>query len=276
MPITHVAYLGPEGTFSHMVARKRFGSAYALLPLPGIFDVFAYVRSGPSRYGIVPIENSSGGTLYETVDCLLDESRPIAIIEELSVDVRLALMGRKGHTVRTVYSHFAPMQHCDAWLRRHLPRAERRAISSTAKAAEAAAADPGVAALGTREAARRYNLDILTFPVESAVPNVTQFLCIGRPARPLPHSSKTSIVVTLANRPGSLCDLLQTFKEGDVNLTRILSRPIVGQPRAYLFFIDLQGTPAEPRVRKVIENAQRTSASLRVLGIYPVRAPYRS
>jgi chorismate mutase / prephenate dehydratase len=276
MSITHVAYLGPEGTFSHMVARKRFGSKHILLPLPSIFDVFDYVRSKSSRYGIVPIENSSGGTIYETVDCLLSDRGPLSIKEELSMDVRLALMGRKGAPVKAVYSHFAPMQHCDSWLRTHLPDAERREIASTAKAAEAAAAEPGAAALGTSEAARRYKLDVLVYPVESDVPNVTQFFCIGRPSKPLPNSSKTSIVVTLANRPGSLCDFLQTFKDGGVNLSRILSRPIIGQPRAYLFFVDLAGTPSEAKVRRVLDNARRESASLRLLGVYPVRSPYRS
>lgn len=274
---TTVAYLGPEGTFSHFVAKKRFGAAAELLPRPGVFDVFDFVRGGRNRLGIVPIENSSGGTIYETVDCLVDASGGVSILEELSLNVRLALMGRPGREIATIYSHFAPMRHCEPWLRAHYPKAKRIPVSSTALAAEMAAAEQGAAALGTRDAARRNGLDVLVFPVHSTVPNITQFYVVGRAARTArPRSSRTTLVVTLPNRPGGLCDFLACFKTAGVNLTRLLSRPIVGQHKAYLFLVDLAGTPRDPSVRRALAAARATCESLRLVGVYPMRSMYAS
>lgn len=277
MSALQIAYLGPEGTFSHLVAKKRFGVSAKLLPQPSVFDVFAFVRGGKNRLGIVPIENSSGGTIYETVDCLVEEGAGVSILEDLSLNVRLALMGRRGETVATIYSHFVPMRHCEPWLREHFPSAKRVPVSSTAKAAELAAAEKESAALGTRDAAERNGLDVLEFPVHAAVPNITQFYLIGRAARaPVPRSNLTTIVVTLPNRPGGLCDFLECFKKPGVNLTRLLSRPIIGRHKAYLFLADIAGTPAQPAVKSALASARAASESLRILGVYPVRATYAS
>lgn len=277
MSLPHVAYLGPEGTFSHLIARKRFGATAALHAQPSVFDVFAWVTAGRGRLGIVPIENSSGGTIYDTVDCLVDAGNGLSILEDLSLNVRLALMGRTDERIKTVYSHFAPMRHCEPWLRAHLPQARRVAVASTARAAELAAAEPGTAALGTRDAARRNGLSILRFPVHSAVPNITQFYVIGKAARrPNPRARRTTIVVTLPNRPGGLCDLLECFRREGVNLTRLLSRPIIGQPKAYLFLIDLAGRPADPAIARALRESRRVCESLRVLGSYPIRSMYAS
>lgn len=271
-----IAFLGPAGTFSHLVAKKRFGAKATLVPLPSVFDVFAYVRGGRNRLGIVPIENSSGGTIYETVDCLVDETNQLRILEDLSLNVRLALMGRRGGSIKTVYSHFVPMRHCEPWLREKLPEARRVPVASTAKAAEMAAAENGAAALGTRDAARKNGLDILEFPVHSSVPNITQFFCIGRAQTAAPRSNRTTLVATLPNQPGSLCAFLGCFRDAGVNLTRLLSRPIIGQPKAYLFLVDIAGTPADATVKGALAAARTSSESLRVLGIYPVRAMYAS
>ncbi len=271
-----IAYLGPEGTFSHLVAKKRFGARAKLFPQPSIFDVFDFVRSGAKSLGIVPIENSSGGTIYETVDCLVDETNQLAILEDLSLNVRLALMGRRGEKIATVYSHFVPMRHCEPWLREKLPHAKRVPVASTAKAAELAARERNSAALGTRDAAKRNDLDILKFPVHSTVPNITQFYCVGRAARPIPRSSRTTIVVTLPNRPGSLYDFLGCFKNAGVNLTRLLSRPIIGRHKAYLFLVDIAGTPDQPKIKSTLAAARTTCESLRILGIYPVHSMYAS
>lgn len=271
-----IAYLGPEGTFSHIVAKKRFGAGAKLFPQAGVFDVFDFVRKGRNRLGIVPIENSSGGTIYETVDCLVDADSGVSILEDLSLNIRLALMGRAGEKIETVYSHFVPMRHCEPWLREKLPGAKRVPVSSTAKAAEMAAQAKNSAALGTRDAAKRNGLEILEFPVRSGVPNITQFYCIGRGSHPLPRASRTTIVVTLPNQPGSLCDFLECFKNTGVNLSRLLSRPIIGQHKAYLFLADIAGTPDQPKIETALGAARKASESLRILGVYPVRAMYAS
>jgi len=274
--IKQIAYLGPQGTFSELVARKRFGRAIPGVPLPGIYEVFEHVRKNRNAVGIVPIENSSGGNIYETIDCLIESGRSLVILEELSLQVRLALLGHRGKNIRTLYSHFAPMQHCDPWISSHLPKVERKEVSSTAMAAETAAKNPNAAALGMRDAARQYGLDVLEFPVQPDVPNLTQFICIGHKSAAPETGSKTSMIVTLTNRPGALCDLLAIFRDHDINMTRILSRPIIGQPKSYIFFIDILGTPDRSPAREALARAARTVESLRYAGAYPVRRPYLS
>ncbi len=271
-----VAYLGPQGTFSHVVARKRFGRSARLVAQPTIFDVFAYARSGPRRLGIAPIENSSGGTIYETIDGLVAEAGRLSIREELSLNVRLALLGRPGETARVLYSHFVPLKHVQPWIQENLPRIRQVPTASTTKAAEAAANELGGTALGTREAARRYGLSVLKFPVHSEVPNITEFVLVGRRSAAAPHSCKTTVLVTLENRPGSLFDFLSAFKNSGVNLTRLLSRPIIGQPKSYLFVVDIQGLPTQPAVKKALADARKAARSLTVLGVYPVRKMYAS
>ena len=274
--IDYVAYLGPSGTFSELMALKRFGRKVTLVPFPGIYEVFEYVRTRKNGVGIVPIENSSGGTIYETIDCLVETRRPLVIREELSLQVRLALLGHHGEKITTLYSHFAPMQHCDPWIRKHLPRVERKETASTAVAAEIVATNRHAAALGMKQAAKRYGLDILEFPVQPEVPNLTQFVCIGHRGQAPARSTKTSLIVTLHNRPGSLCELLEIFRDHNVNMTRLLSRPMIGHPKSYVFFIDIEGTPATSPVREALTKAKRVAESMRDAGTYPVRRPYLS
>jgi chorismate mutase / prephenate dehydratase len=272
----YVAYLGPRGTFAELMARKRFGKSVEHIPLPGIYEVFEFVRSRKNGVGIVPIENSSGGTIYETIDCIVEPRKPLVILEELSLQVRLALLGHKGEKITSLYSHFAPMQHCDPWIRKHLPRVERKETASTALAAETVATIRHAAALGMKQAAKRYGLDILEFPVQPEVPNLTQFVCIGHQQDAPPNVDKTSLIVTLHNRPGSLCEFLEIFREHNVNMTRLLSRPIIGQPKSYVFFIDIEGSPATDPVNHALRRARHIAESLRVAGAYPVRKPYLS
>lgn len=274
--IKKVAYLGPSGTFTELMAKKRFGNTLEREPLPGIYEVFEYVRSHKDSVGVVPIENSSGGTIYETIDCLVEARKPLVIKEEMSLQVRLALLGHKGEKIKTLYSHFAPMQHCDAWIRKNLPRVERKETASTAIAADTVTNNPHAAALGMKQAGKRYGLDVLEFPVHSDVPNVTEFVCIGHRDKSVVKKGKTSLIVTLHDRPGSLCDFLLVLREYKVNMTRLLSRNIAGKPNSYVFFIDIDGTPAQTHVREALKAAKKIAESMRDAGTYPVRRPYLS
>lgn len=271
-----VGYLGPEGTFSHLVARKRFGTTARLVPCEGIYEIFQFIKAGRGRLGVVPVENSSGGAIFETIDCLVENAGHLHIREELSLNVQLALLGRRNQPVQNLYSHFVPLQHCQSWIRAHLPGVKTHEVASTAKAAERAAQEPNAAALGTRDAGRRLGLDVLKFPVETDAPNITEFLVVGASPKPAPRSTKTSLLVMLENRPGSLFDFLSAFKASNVNLTRLLSRPIIGQPKSYLFVVDIQGSPARENVKNAIAAARRAAARLMPLGVYPVRKMYAS
>ncbi|MDP6525944.1 MAG: prephenate dehydratase domain-containing protein [Kiritimatiellia bacterium] len=277
MSKTEVAFLGPRGTYSHLVAEKRFGKTCAEVPLPTVLDVCTYVSKKRSARGIVPIENSSGGAIYETVDILLDNKPRIQIEEELTLHVNLALIGRKSENPKKLYSHFAPLEHCTPWVKRHLPRVERCVVTSTAEAALRAAGEWGAVALGSRRLAKMYGLEVLEYPISSDIPNVTSFIVVsGRKTAPAATPEKTTVATRIPNEPGSLYNLLGAFQDQEVNLSRIISRPIRGCPKEYAFLVDVDGGAQEQKVKRALAAARKVSIKLRVVGSYPSAKPYRS
>ena len=278
-----VAYLGPEGTFSHLVALRRYPKKPGL-PCATITEVFHAVRSGVAEMGIVPIENSSGGTITETVDLLIEQAGHLAITEELPLDVRLALLGRAGTAfakLRAVYSHVMPLRHHREWIREHLPNVRMVESSSTADAAKKAALSATSAALAAPSAAALYGLSILKFPVRPEAVNVTHFFVITSAVRApssLPEQArcKTAIVAALPQTSGSLHRFLGPFARAGVNLCRIVSRPVPGQPETYVFYLEVEGSAEEAKVKKALAGARRLSVRLEIPGSYPTRPRYRS
>jgi len=276
---TTVAFLGPEGSFSHLVTQLHFpGKNVTLAPCKDIPGVFQHVRENPGSIGIVPIENSSGGIITPTVDCILEDSSAYQIIEEMTLNVRLALLGREGEEVKRIYSHFAPFHHCGEWLTEHYPDAEQIVAPSTSSSIQTAASQADSAAIGPRDNAARQGLDILHFPIEAEVPNVTQFFAITRVGNDVPPSAdaKTSLVVMLPDSSGSLCDFLTPFARAEVNLKRIESRPIRGRPNTYRFFVEVDGHTSSPNVRQALTNAEAVSESIHNMGSYPAGTRYES
>jgi chorismate mutase/prephenate dehydratase len=272
-----IAYLGPEGTYSHQVTEKRFGRKSNLVPMDSVMDVCKFVQGKGNRRGIIPIENSSGGAIYETVDILLLNRPRIYIQEELSLDVKLALIGHPGKKIKSLYSHFVPIEHCSPWIRKHLPGVQCHVVASTAVAGREAAKDIHSAALASRKLAPLCGLKVLEYPVEADIPNVTTFLSITAKSRPITgRNMKTTLAVKLPNIPGALWTLLDAFKQHGVNLSRILSRPIRGCPREYAFLVDVQGSTATERVREALALARKCSVSIRVCGSFPCKAAYKS
>ncbi len=276
MRASEVAYLGPMGTYSHLVAEKRFGPKAKLVPFPTIPEVCAHVSRHPVRLGVIPIENSSGGAIYDTVDILMEGRPKVHIDEEISLDVKLALLGRKHAKIKTLYSHFAPMEHCAAWIRKHLPGVDRQVVASTAMAARRAFLDDDSGALGSRRSAALYNLDVLEYPVEADIPNVTSFLIVSGRRKTLPSASRTTLCAITHNVPGGLCDFLDTFRQHKINLCRLLSRPIRGQPREYAFLADIEGGRHEITVKQALRAARKTCVTLRIIGSYPTGKTYKT
>ncbi|MGD9895454.1 MAG: prephenate dehydratase [Candidatus Methylacidiphilaceae bacterium] len=269
-----IAYLGPEHTFSHLVAGKRFPGS-PLLPCTSIAEVIAFAQADQDHLGLVPIENSSGGMILETVDLLLEDAQPLFIQEELALHVRLALIGPAGETPQIVYSHWAPLGHCRRWIESRFPKIEFRAAGSTSEAARLAAKTPGAAALATREAAAAAGLAVLHYPVEEGLVNLTQFVLLRR-RRPGPGGRETSLVFSLPQEPGSLCSFLEAFRTERINLKRIVSRPVPGQPNTYVFFVSLEGSEEEGPMQRALRKADQEALRCRSLGSYPVLAPYES
>jgi chorismate mutase/prephenate dehydratase len=275
--VRSVCYLGPEGTFSHILARKRFGRRARLVACPTVESIFERVSASGSELGIVPIENSSGGTVYDSIDLLIRHAGRVFIHEELAMDVRIALLGHPGKTITTIYSHFVQIKHHAEWLKARHRGARLRAVASTALAAQKAAVRSRAAALASPGAAEVYGLQVLEWPDLSRTLNVTHFFVIGAAAVDrADEPQKTALVVTLPNVCGSLHRLLGPFSRQQVNLSRIVSRPMPGKPQTYVFFLEIEGSPQSPTVGRALQRASALAESMTSLGTYPARGRYKS
>ncbi|MGI5816691.1 MAG: prephenate dehydratase [Armatimonadota bacterium] len=265
-----VAFLGPEHTFTHLAARKRFGHRAQFTPFPSIADVFDAVERGRASFGVVPIQNSTEGVVGLTLDCLLDT--PLRICAELYVQVHhfLAASGEV-QQIRQVRSHPQVLAQCRRWLRETLPRVEQVATSSSSAAAgEAAAADdPAVAAICTREAAEAHGLSVLAENIEDLADNRTRFFVVGDLDVPPTGDDKTSIVFSTPHRAGALHRALSAFALYEINLTMIQSRPARGGLWEYVFFVDFEGHRDDPAAAAALKQLREFCPLLKVLGSYP-------
>lgn len=276
-PSFEVAYLGPEGTYAHLVAKQRYPEKAAkLIPFGSVPEVFEYLERNKKGKGIVPVENSSGGLIIPTIDGIIDHACTLYIEEELSIDVKLALMSKKGRKIETIYSHSAPLHHCEKFLKKNYPGAKTSPCTSTANAAKAAADDKHGAVIGSLDQADIHGFEVLAYPILEEIPNVTQFFLLSHHKRAPKEGEKTSLVVALPNYPGSLVDFLKPFADSKVNLKRIESRPIVGQPNTYNFLVELDGTEKESAVSKAIKLAEKVSVKFHNVGSYPVIPQFKS
>lgn len=267
--VSQVAYLGPEGSFAHLVARNRFGDE-PLIPRASVDEVFDFLETNPNCFGLVPIENSSGGIITSTVDRIMEKDACYHIREEISLNVKLALLGREGDVITRIYSHFAPFHHCNKWLKAHYPKAEQAITPSTPQASILASQERGAASIGSRDSAERYGLDVLHYPIDAEVPNVTEFFVIAREANPeSTENSRTSLAVELPDSSGSLFRFLEPLAQHGVNLKRIESRPIVGSPHRYRFFIEVEGSSTSSGVKDALEDAKGHCIHMRSFGSYP-------
>ena len=277
MDISEIAYLGPEGTYTHQIAEMRFGDNIRMIPESTIFDACEHVKTVPDSYAVVPIENSSGGTITSTVDLLLNDPE-LTIMESMTLIVRLALLARKGADVKVIYSHFAPFKHCSKWLRENYPEAKCREVSSTAEGAVRASKEENAAVLGSKKLAELYDLEILHYPVEQEIVNETEFIAITseKTRAGSNNGDRTSLAVELVHGPGSLCSFLIPFRDNNVNLTRIISRPIYGVPNEYAFYIDIRGNRDDDSVTSALKLAGDHCDSLRVIGSYKHSGKFHS
>jgi chorismate mutase/prephenate dehydratase len=265
-----IAYLGPEGTFSHVAARETFGSQAEYLPQPTIADVFAAVERGLAHHGVVPVENTTEGVVTQTLDAWIEAEVPVCGEAVLPIAVSLLSQSGRLEAVRRVASHPQPLAQCRAWLDRHLPGAERIETASTVAAAALAAREADVAALGSGLAAELVGLRVAAENVQDRRDNSTRFVVLGGAAPPPSGHDLTSVVFTVRKaEAGALHRLLAPFARHGVNLTSIQSRPLKGTPWEYSFFIDLEGHRSEPAVSAALAEAAELAHSARVLGSFP-------
>lgn len=268
-----VAYLGPEGTYTHAAVDAHFGHAVTSVPEPSIPEVFRAVESGRAAFGVVPVENSTEGSVNHTLDVLGET--PLRVCGEVNVRIQHCLMSDVTSLadIDRVLAHPQSLAQCRQWLDAHLPQAERISQSSNAAAAEfVAAKHPGTgraAAIASASAAERYGLQVLQANIEDVKTNTTRFLVMGD--RDLAPSGRdaTSLLVSAPHRPGGLRQLLEPFETAGVSLTRIESRPNRTGLWEYVFFIDVAGHQQDPVLGGVLARLRDELPLLRVLGSYP-------
>jgi chorismate mutase / prephenate dehydratase len=266
-----VAFLGPEGTFTQAAVLKHFGSSVRALPLPAIDEVFHEVEGGVADFGVVPIENSSEGTVNHTLDMFLTSG--LKICGEVELRISHFLMGKMGglDAVKRVCAHPQALAQCRGWLDDQLPDADRVGVSSNAEGARRARDERGTAAIAGRAAAEIYGLTLLANEIEDRQDNTTRFLVLGRKLFNSSGADCTTLLVSTSGTDdaGALFRLLEPFAEHRVNMTRIESRPSRKRKWDYVFFIDVEGHVTDPPVAKALAAMEKRASLFKVLGSYP-------
>lgn len=266
-----VTFLGPEGTFSQQAVLKHFGHSVRALPLGSIGEVFEEVQAGHADFGVVPIENSTEGTVNNTLDMFL--TSPLKICGEVELRINQHVMGRMHglEKIVRVCSHQQSLAQCRQWLDEFLPNAERVAVSSNAEAARRARDEDGTAAIAGQAAAEVYGLNVIVPEIEDAPDNTTRFLVIGRKLFNASGNDKTTLLVSAGDTqsPGALHRLLGPLAQHRISMTRIESRPSRRRKWDYVFFIDVVGHADQHPLSTALAELKEQTSLFRVLGSYP-------
>jgi len=272
--ITKLAYFGKPGSFTHIVA-KRMARDCKLVSRDTVQEVFNYVKKDKNSRGIVPVENSSGGMILPTIENLVNDFE-LFIQDEYAINVKLALIAKGSGPIKKIYSHFAPFHHCEKWLKEHYPNAIQSIVNSTSEAAKIAATERHAAAIAPAASAKKYGLKVLHSSIGDSEQNLTQFFILGHRPNKTEKPRQTSLSVVLKNQVGSLGNFLEPFAKRNINLKRIMSQPLLGQPNNYVFFLGIEAPLSDPAMKSALEAAKPFCKELRVLGSYPVHPPFES
>lgn len=271
-----VAVLGPFGTFCEQAAIEYFGGAADLIYCNSFDEVFHATASGSAQYGVVGVENMTEGVVTRSLDLFLHT--PTHVVGEVSLLIRHNLLRKENSLegVEAVLAHPQALAQCQNWLSKHLPNAERRAVSSNAEGARLAATNPAWAAIASERAATLFGLHITAHAVQDEAYNRTRFavICLPQTMATPPATGRdcTSLIVSVANRPGAMHDLLVPLKTHGVSMTRLESRPARTGQWEYYFYMDLDGHPSQPHVAAALAELRQLCAFYKVIGAYPLKA----
>ncbi len=263
-----VACLGPEGTYSHQAARRKFGHGAGYITVNSIPDVFREVESGRADYGCVPVENSTEGVVNPTLDTLRETS--LQVIGEYYMEIRHQLLSHSvKEDIHCIYSHPQVLGQCRRFLAANFPNATLIEVASSVRAAALAAREPGSAALAGEEAAKLYELPVVAANVEDVSGNTTRFLVIANHSAKPTGKDKSSFCFVLKDRAGALFDALEPLRDAGISMSMIESRPLQIGRWEYCFFIDIAGHIEEPKVAEMVAKLKERCALFKLFGSYP-------
>lgn len=264
------AYQGETGAFSEKAALKYFAQPVEAIPCPSFPDVFAAVTAGRVDFGMIPIENTLAGSVHPNYDLLLEYD--VQIVGEIKLRVVHNLIAHPGiaiDDIKVIYAHPQAAMQCDQFLR-------RRATWNVTLSYDTAGSVKYIkehrimdgAAIASQEAAEKFGMAILQAGIESSSLNYTRFIVLSKRAMAVPDANKFSILFNTRNEPGALAKVLAVLAEQGINLTKLESRPIVGQPWEYLFYADCEADLLEKRIQRLVERIQSATTYFKLLGCY--------
>ena len=271
-----IAYLGPEATFTHQAAIRKFGASLRYTSQKTINDVFAEVSKTRADYGVVPVENTTEGVVTHTLDMFVDSD--LKIVSQIVLPIQYCLAGSgRAKDVQRLYAHPQALAQCRSWIQKNLPRAEILETSSNARSAELVA-HPAVrktklrgkvAAITGVLAAEKYGLDLLEQDIQDNAANATRFLVLGRQCSPPTGDDRTSLLISVADKAGALHRAIAAFRRYRINMTKIESRPSKRKAWEYFFFIDCDGHVQDRKVVKAVQSLGEHCNFVKILGSYP-------
>lgn len=263
-----IAFLGPEGTFSHQAALEKFGRGVLLQPAAAIPDVFGAVETGRADYGMVPVENTTEGVVNPTLDSLTSSS--VRVVAEFNLPIHQLLYSASPLSeIRCVYSHPQPLGQCREYLQANLRNATFIEVTSTVRAIELAERETEAAAIAGRLAADHTDLPVVAENIEDNARNITRFLVIGKHENQPSGDDKTSLCFSLHDRAGALYDALRPFRNHNISMTMIESRPLKSGHWEYCFFVDILGHSQDPNIAAACAELKEDCSFFKLFGSYP-------
>ena len=280
-----IAYLGPEATFTHQAAIRRFGSSLCYASQKTIADVFTEVAKNRADYGVVPVENSTEGVVTHTLDMFVDSD--LKIVSQIVLPISHCFVSDSPKKlIGRIYVHPQTLGQCRNWLQSNFPNAEIFETSSNSKSAELAAHPgrskktakakyagiamyPFAGAITSELAAEKYKLRILERDIQDNAANATRFLVLGRQCSPPTGDDRTSLMVSVSDKVGALHEAIAAFRKFKINMTKIESRPSKRKAWEYFFFIDCDGHAQDKKVANAIKILGKHCNFVKILGSYP-------
>ncbi|OIR13564.1 P-protein [mine drainage metagenome] len=269
-----IAYLGPEATNSHIAAMRKFGASVDYRPMPSIGDIFTAVEKGEADNAVIPIENSTEGSVRETLDHFVDSD--LKIVAQFYTEITYAFISASPiEEITKVYSKDQSLAQCRNWLSRHVPHAQLIDAPSTARAVQIARDEKGAAAVANELAAQLNGVPVVAKNIQDKADNTTRFFVLGKkPAGPVGgRRDMSSFLISLgdeaASHSGALLKMLMPLAERGINLTKIESRPSKKRPWDYYFFIDVTGHFDDAEMKAALAELKRFCPLVKWLGSYP-------